>query len=154
MDRIKKRQTIFIIIFVVGLFIPRSIYEIYDKYGQKYDDTRKELGILEIPDDWKQNSKGTKTKLWYPPNHEELNKGRRGKEVLVNDDNKIYLERDRIIFQDSNIDIEKCLEIVYDYKKKNFEYEYFEIRGDNVISSKIIEEAEFRRYLNDWEIEL
>jgi len=153
-SQIKKRQRIVIVLFVIALFVPTSIYEVWDKYGKRYNETRQELGVLEIPEDWEQHERGTKSKLWTAPNLKKIKKGRKGKLVIVDDNCKLSSEEDKIVYKDENEDIEKDITITYNYSTNDFEYIYGELKDNTYIKQERIGKVEFEQFLGIWGIQL
>lgn len=151
----KSKRTIqWIVLFLIlGCLIYVYRLDFYDRYGKRFNQERAQLGVLEIPEDWISTHNGTQTKLWKSKEINEVKKGRLGKEVLVNKDKEIYLERDRIINRANGV--YKGLEVSYEYDKEpGFSYRYFEIEGNTQVNKRQLTQLEFEEIIKDWDIHL
>lgn len=145
--------TIVVLLFVGMIYL--KLKGTHDAYGKDYNEQRKELGILEIPEDWFTKGKGTTTKLWMPRNIDEISKGRLGKEVLVDKKtDEIYLERDRIINKTAGVD--KFVEVSYQFNSEpKFIYKYFEYENNEPRSNEsVLSKEEFDEIAREWGLSL
>ena len=125
----------------------------YDAYGKRFNEQRERFGILKIPEDWVATEKGTTTKLWKPKNVKEIKKGRLGKEVLINDSGKIFLERDRIV--NKTQDKDEAIEVSCQFNEEStFIYKHFEFKDNSLVKEKILTKSEFEKIAFEWGVEL
>ncbi len=139
--------------FLAGIIAATSYYNFFgtDPYGMDYNEERIKKNIPIIPEGWIENTSGKKTKLWYPKTNTKITKGRIGKEVILDRDGNLKMDRDAIrnVINGQT----EYLKLEYHYQEAIFKYTHEQVQGGEIIKQTEIDRVAFDRKLEEWGVE-